>query len=466
MSYDIAIIGGGPGGYVAALRASQLGGKVALIERDELGGVCLNRGCIPTKTLLKSAEKWRELQHLDEFGLEAKETSFDFTRITDRKGQVVAQLRQGIRQLLKSYSVDIFNGCGEVQEDRSIRVVSPERESVVHANNLIIATGSAPTKPPIPGMELPGVVTSDEALSWTTVPKRLMVMGGGVVGIELAVLYRSFGSEVTVVEMQPSILPSIDLDLVKRISLVLRKQGIQIIAGTRVAAISLSEGALAVLLDENGSTRELFADNILVATGRRPVIDGLGLENIGLESVGRGLPVNLQMETKVPGVYAVGDATGEYMWAHAASSEGIVAAENCMGRKSSMDYTAMPGCIYITPEVASVGLTEEAAKDKFSQVAVGKFNFAANGKAVSMGQGDGIVKIVSNALDGKVLGMHIFGPHASDLIMEGVVAVQFGITARQLAATVHPHPSLSETVLEAAHGVHGIPLHQTGGRRI
>ncbi|MDD4601252.1 Dihydrolipoyl dehydrogenase [bioreactor metagenome] len=468
MKYDVAVLGGGPGGYVAAIRAAQLGGKVLLIEKDKLGGVCLNRGCIPTKTLLKSAEKWEELKHLAEFGLKADHIGFDFGAVMARKNNVVTQLRGGIEKLIKSNAIDVAYGMAKFTGANDVEVVNQDGHESYSAKKIIIATGSLPASLPVAGSDLPAVITSDGMLELSEVPKRLLVIGGGAVGIEFAAIMQSFGSQVTVVEMLPTILPSVDLDIIKRMGVVLRKSGIKTIAGAKVTEIVTADDGVMVKVDTGKGIQEIIVDKVLAATGRRPATEGLNLDVAGVNYDRSGITVNDKMETNVAGIYAIGDVTGRSMLAHVASAAGIVAAENAMGGSSVMHYGAVPSCIFTTPEIAMVGLTEQEAKAESREVTVSRFNFAANGKAVSMAETDGLVKIVAEAATGKVVGMHIMGSHASDLIMEGTLAIRNGLTAKDIAHTIHPHPSLSETVMESAHGIDGPIIHQVmmNGRRI
>lgn len=468
MKYDVAVIGGGPGGYVAAIRAAQLGGKVLLVEKAKLGGVCLNRGCIPTKTLLKSAEKWEELKHLTEFGLKADNISFDFNAVMARKDNVIAQLRGGIEQLVKSNDIEVVYGTAKLTGSTGIAVVKQDGlEFCYTADKIIIATGSMPASIPVAGSELPAVITSDDMLELSEVPKSIVVIGAGAVGIEFAAIMQAFGAQVTVVEMFSTILPSIDIDIVKRMGLILRKSGIKTIAGARVTAIETAGDSVAVKVDTGKGVQEITAEKVLIAAGRRPVTQGLGLETAGVKYDRSGIAVNDKMETNIDGIYAIGDVNGRSMLAHVASAAGMVAAENAMGESSVMDYSSVPSCIFTTPEIAMVGLTEQAAKAENRDIKISRFNFAANGKAVAMGETDGLVKIVADAATNRVIGMHIMGPHASDLIMEGTLAIRNGLTAKAIAHTIHPHPSLSETVMESAHGIDGPIVHQAviKGRR-
>lgn len=458
--YDIAVIGGGPGGYVAAIRAAQLGAKVLLVEKEKLGGVCLNRGCIPTKTLLKSAERWRNLQNCAAFGLRADNIGFDFAAVTARKDQVVEELQLGVVKLVAGNGIEVRYGEATLAGNGRLTVTSDTGQEEYAARNIILATGSAPVKLPVPGADLPGVITSDEVLTLTAVPRSLAIVGAGAVGVEFAAIFRAFGCEVTLVEALPAILPNIDTDLVKRAGLLLRKQGIKMLTGARVTGIRPGPNGLTVAVAAGDTDQELAVEKVLVAVGRQPVVTGLGLEAAGVAFDRKGVEVNARMETSAAGIYAVGDITGRYMWAHAASAEGLTAAENAMGAAVEMDFQAVPGCIFTEPEIAVVGLTEQEAVAAGRTVKVGRFNFAANGKAVSMGEADGLVKTVADAADGKLLGMHILGPHASDLIMEGAIVIRHGLTAEALGQVIHPHPTLSETIMESVHAADGRAIHQ------
>lgn len=460
MKYDVAVIGGGPGGYVAAIRAAQLGGKVLLVEKENMGGVCLNRGCIPTKALLKSAEKWEDLARCAEFGLRADNIGFDFGAVMERKNKIVAGLRGGIEQLVKSNDITVVRGAAALTAARHLEVSTETGQEGFAADKIIIATGSVPSTIPVPGRDLPAVITSDELLELTEIPKSMLVIGAGVVGIEFSAIMKAFGCEVTVVEMLPTILPMVDSDLVKRMGLVLRKQGIKTLAGAKVTGIEEAPDGVLVKVDTGKGVQEFSVEKVLVAAGRRPVTEELGLDAAGVAYDRGGITVNEYMETNVPGIYAIGDVTGLCMLAHTASSAGVVAAENAMGVHAVIDYSAIPSCIFTTPEIAMVGLTEEEAKAQDIDFKSSKFNFAANGKAVTMGETDGLVKIIADTATGRVLGMHILGPHASDLIMEGALAIRNGLTAKDIAHTIHPHPTLSETVMESAHGIYGDIIHQ------
>jgi len=462
MDYQVCVIGAGTGGYVAAIRAAQLGAKVLLIEKKDLGGVCLNRGCIPTKTLLKSAEKWQELTHAEEFGMFISECAYDWDKIMERKNNVIYQLRSGVEKLIKSNKIDLIEGTAHLIDAHKVNIVTdnPGEERCITAGNVILATGSAPAKPPIPGSDCTGVINSDDILSLSEVPQSIIIIGAGAVGIEFAGIYAGFGCEVTVVEMAPNILPLCDSDMQKRMGLALRKQAIKTMAGSTVKEIKRGSLGLEVTVESKGKETILAAEKVLVATGRTPVFNAEELAKAGVEYTRQGISVNDEMETSVPGVYAVGDVTGKWMLAHTASHQGLVAAENACGKDEVMNYAAVPGCIFTTPEIAWVGLNEQECAAAGRKVVISKFNFAGNGKALTMGQTDGLVKLIADAETHKVIGCHIMGPHASDLVMEGVVAVRQGLTAEQLAECIHPHPTLSEAVGEAAMGLFGDMVHQ------
>lgn len=455
--YQIAILGAGPGGYVGALRAAQLGLSVALIETDHVGGTCLNRGCIPTKALVKSAEVFREIQRAQEFGIIAGKPEVDFPQVMTRKDQVVNTLVKGIYQLLKKANVHIIKGEGKFKQAGQIEVETENGVEIIQAEHIILATGSIPAHIPIPGVDLPGVITSDEILSDTTLPESLVIIGGGVIGLEFASIYQAFGVNVTVVEMLPSIVPNIDEEIVKRLTPLLKREGINILTKTAVKEIT-NEDRLKVRVENEKGVQEISADRVLVATGRKPNLRGIDVEALGLETSGGAIVVNEKMQTNLPRVYAVGDVIGGTMLAHVASAEAMIAVEHAAGYPVQMDYKVIPSAIFIHPEIASVGLTEQELKGSGLKYKASKFPFSANGKALASGETAGLVKILADE-QGIVVGASVMGDQASSLIQELTLAIAQKLPAEDVARVIHAHPTLPEAIMEAAHGINAKPLH-------
>lgn len=456
--YQIGILGGGPGGYVCALRAAQLGMSVVLIEGERIGGTCLNRGCIPTKALVKSAELWREIKHAEEFGLFVGESKVDFGKVMQRKDKTVDTLVGGVEQLMKAAKIRVVQGWGEFKEPGYLEAVTESGTEKFEVENVILANGSVPARIPIPGATLPGVITSDEILSENVLPERLVVIGGGVIGMEFASIYHEFGSKVTVVEMLPTILPNIDEEIPKRLTPLAKRAGLEIMTKTAVKEIRQDGDALLVVVEDAKGMKEIPADRVLVSTGRKPNLRGIDVEGLGLQTERGAVVVNAQMQTNLPNVYAIGDIHGGMMLAHVASAEGIVAAEHIAGHSVAMSYKAVPSAIFTHPEIAAVGQTEQELKAGGVAYRVSKFPFSANGKALALGETAGLVKILANE-EGQILGASIMGPQASSLIPELVLAIEKGLTGEDLAYTIHAHPTLPEAVMEAAHGISGKPLH-------
>jgi dihydrolipoamide dehydrogenase len=450
-AFDVVIIGAGSGGYVAALRAAQLGAKVALVERERVGGVCLNWGCIPTKAMVSSIDALLEIELADEFGVKVGEPGFDFARMMTRKAEVVERLVSGVETLLQTRKVEVISGLGKLVARDRIRILGGSPREL-EAKNVIVATGSEAAKPPVPGMDLPGVVTSREILSLKRAPEDLVIVGGGVVGVEFAGIFNALGSKVTIIEMLPSILTTVDEELAQRLQQSLRKQGIDVRTKSPLMKVQRDDGALHVFHGGTQGGGVVRADLVLISTGRVPYTEGLGLERLGVRLNKRAVAVDGHMATNVPGIYAVGDVVGGYMLAHVASHEGEVAVEHALGMNRAMDYRAVPNCVFTMPEIAGVGLMEQEVKEKGIPYKKSRFPFTASGRAVAMGQPAGLVKMICEQDTGKVLGLHIMGPHASDLIAEGALAIQLGATAADIARTIHAHPTLPEAVMEAAMG--------------
>lgn len=403
--YDVAVLGG----YESAIRCAQYGLKTILIEAQELGGTCLNCGCIPTKALLQSAHTYETVMHSQEFGVKTEGLSFDYKKMVERKDSVVLRLR----------------------------------------------SGSAPVHPPIPGIDGKNIITSDEMLSATEVPKDLVIIGGGVIGIEFATLFSALGKNVTVIEMMPGILPGVDSDIVKQLTAILAKKNVKIITSAKVLSLTGSDDRPKVEYELEGKKETAEAAECIVCVGRYPQTKDLGLEVLGV-SMNRGfVEVDEHLRTSVPNIYAIGDITGKIQLAHVASAQGMIAAANCAGKNERMDYSIIPSCIFTEPEIAFIGLSEERAKEKVA-VRVGTFNVAGNGKALTMGQAQGLVKIVADASTGIILGAQIFAPRATDMIAEIAAIMKCEGTIDELAATIHPHPTVSEILMEAAHDAEGM----------
>ena len=457
---DVVIIGGGPGGYVAAIKAAHLGLKAVLIEKDKLGGVCLNRGCIPTKALVSTAELLNHLQRAGEFGIQVKDYSIDFPAIMKRKDLITRRLSSGVEQLMKANQVRVVRGEGQIIEPGIVEVLDADgQKEVIKTKNIIIATGSKVMKLPIPGIDSGGVITSDEALSLSELPSKMIIIGGGVVGIEFAGIFKALGVEVTVVEMLPRILLPIDEEIASRLTMNLKRKGIEILTDCKVKGIKKNHQNLEVLVSTSEGEKRLETEKVLLAAGRVPELGNIDVQRLGIELEKGAIKVDGKMKTNISGIYAVGDVVGKIMLAHVASREGIVAIENISGKEVLMDYKAVPNCVFSMPEVASVGLTEEEARKENNNIKVSKFPFMANGKALGMGETEGMVKIIADTDTFELLGLHILGVHASDLIAEGTLALSMEATAFEIVNTIHAHPTLAEAIAEAAEGITGKPIH-------
>lgn len=457
---NVVIIGGGPGGYVSAIKAAHLGLKAVLVEKDKLGGVCLNKGCIPTKALVSTAEVLNHIQRAGEFGIQVKDYSFDFPAIMKRKDLITRRLSSGVEQLMKANQVRVVRGEGQIVEPGTVEILDAEgRKEVIKTKNIIIATGSSVMKLPIPGLDIEGVITSDEALSLSELPSRMIIIGGGVVGIEFACIFKTLGVEITVVEMLPRILLPIDEEIARRLTQILKRKGIEILTDCKVKEIKKNNQNLEVLVSTSEGEKKLETEKVLLAAGRVPELGNIDVQGLGIELDRRAIKVDEKMRTNIPGIYAVGDVVGKIMLAHVASREGIVAVENISGKEVLMDYRVVPNCVFSTPEVASVGLTEEEARKENDNIKVSKFPFMANGKALGMGEIEGMVKIIADGDTLELLGVHILGAHASDLIAEGTLALSMEATAFEIVNTIHAHPTLAETISEAAEGITSKPIH-------
>lgn len=461
MEKDIVVIGGGPGGYVAAIRAAQLGGKVTLIEKEELGGTCLNWGCIPTKALLRGVEILQWLRSGEDFGIQAKDATLDFSKLSARKDRVVKGLVSGVGGLMRANGVEVIKGKAKFIGPLKLEVISESQARMeIQARRIIIATGSLSADLPIPGAGHPRVLDSQGILQLSQVPPSLVVIGAGPIGLEFGSIFAALGSKVTILEMMPQILPNEDPEIAQALEKILKGMKLEILTNAQVAEIR--EGAeerLAVLAKTQGGDRTFEGAYVLVAAGRKPNVEGLGLENLALRSSKKGIEVNEKMETHLPHHFAIGDVTGKWLLAHFASAQGEVAAENALGREASLDSRVVPRCVYTLPEVAAVGMTEKEAREAGYELKIGRFPFAASGKAMVLGERNGFVKIVADAKYDEILGVHIFGPHATDLIGEAVLAMQLEGTAGDIARAIHPHPTLTEALMEASLDVDGVAIH-------
>jgi dihydrolipoyl dehydrogenase len=456
--YDVVVIGAGPGGYPAAIRAAQRGAKVALVEKEKVGGTCLNWGCIPTKTLLASTELIAHAREAEKFGVKITGIEPDWTAIQERKQKVTDTLVGGILQLLKANGITLVEGTGSITADKRVLVKTADGEVTLEADSIIVATGSDPAELPTFDFSKPAVMTSTDALALDHVPKSLIIVGSGVIGSEFACVFSTLGTEIVMVELMERMLPTEDSRVAKQMRSTFRKAGIDIKTETTVEEVlEYRDDGIKVKLS---SGDELEAEKLLVSIGRKFNSAGLGLEDlkVGVDERGRIL-VNEKMETNVPGIYAIGDVVGGILLAHTATFEGLVAAENATGGNATIDYSVVPACIFTTPEIGSVGLNNDKAAEQGIEVNVSRFSFGALGKALAMGEDYGFVQLVMDAKTDKVLGAQIMGPHASDLVHEVAVAMKMGATAEDIATTIHAHPSLPEAIMEAAEAAHGKSIH-------
>ena len=463
--YDIGIIGGGLGGYTAAIRAAQLGAKVVLFEKEVLGGTCLNRGCIPTKTFLKSVKALKELKKLKELaitGVELAGAQIDLVKLQQRKKRVVSRLTTGVGSLLKAQGVEVVSGEAVLEKQPGMEkqpglikvkgrgqghMIEQQQQQTYQTRHVIIATGSKPRLLPIPGIDSPCVLTSDEILGLEKVPSSLVILGGGVIGLEFALIFRELGADVTIVEMEERLLPAFDEEIAAEAARMLKSSGITLHTGARAREIRGD----ALVFEKEGETQKITGEKILVAVGRVPSFEGIDVQRLGLKTERGALVTDEFLRTNLPNVYAIGDVNGKYMLAHKAAAEGLLAVENILGTPHKMDYTVIPQCIYSFPEIACVGLSEKQARAKYAEgeLKIGKFPLAANGKAQVEGETRGFVKIIAERNSQRILGVHLFGIAATELIAEAVTAIKLGARAEELEQCIHPHPTISEAVQEA-----------------
>ncbi|MBX9972957.1 dihydrolipoyl dehydrogenase [Cytobacillus firmus] len=468
--YDLVILGGGTGGYVAAIRASQLGLKTAIVEKGKLGGTCLHKGCIPSKALLRSAEVFATAKHSEDFGVMTSDVSINFSKVQERKNKIVDQLHKGVQHLMKQGKIDVFEGTGRILGPSifspmpgtiSVEMNNGDENEMLIPKNVIVATGSRPRT--LPGLDIDGqlVMTSDEALALEEVPSSIIIVGGGVIGIEWASMLSDFGADVTVIEYADRIIPTEDKEISKEMQRLMKKKGVKIVTGAKVLPETLQKGeGVTISAEVKGSQAEFSAEKLLVSVGRQANTEGIGIENTDIQIEKGFVLANEYFQTKESHIYAIGDVIGGLQLAHVASHEGIVAVEHIAGQNPSpIDYSLVSKCIYSSPEAASVGLTEDEAKEKGHNVKTGKFSFRAIGKALVFGESDGFVKIVADKDTDDILGVHMIGPHVTDMISEAGLARVLDATPWEVAHTIHPHPTLSEAIGEAALAVDGKAIH-------
>ncbi|MBH1940103.1 dihydrolipoyl dehydrogenase [Mobilitalea sibirica] len=459
--YNLIVIGSGPGGYVAAIKAAKLGMKTALIESGLIGGTCLNRGCIPTKTLMHSSHLFYEASALQDVGITYTGLSIDYTRMQMRKDEVVDKIRNGITGLLKANGVTIYQGTAVIKRERRVLVKAPEEERTLKADHILIATGSRPIIPKIEGVHLENVVTSDNLLSSDgKLYQKLLIIGGGVIGVEFATLYRELGCEVTIIEAMERILPNMDKEISRSIAMGLKKMGVNIHTGTKVLGITKTEhNELCCEYEEKEVKKQLSAKGILLSVGRRANTDGLFDPEINIEFEGPSLRVNTDFETSYPGVYAIGDVIKGMQLAHVASAQGIIVVETMCGKKPSLNLSAIPSCIYTSPEVAVVGMNEEEAVSQGYRIKIGKYPMLGNSKTILSSGERGFIKVICEEETGQILGAQLLCDRATDMIGEFTTAIANGLNYHDLASVVRPHPTYNEAVSETVEDVEGMAIH-------
>jgi len=459
--FQVVIIGSGPGGYVAAIRAGILGLKTALIEKDPfLGGTCLHRGCIPTKALLHTAHLYDEFKHASAQGLNVDSIAIDFPKVHKHKAGIVQKLAKGVQFLMKKRKVEVFTGMGQIVDKNTVSVTTEKGEEKIKTEAIIVATGSTPAHLPHIKPDHKTILDSDSILVDERIPQSLAVIGAGAVGVEFASIFSSFGTKVTIIELLPRVVPIEDEAVSKALEQAFRKKGMDIMTSSEVKEVKTTKKGASLRVAKDGDETTVDAERVLLSIGRWPVTDAVGLDAIGVETEKGYIPVNEFMQTKIENVYAIGDIVASPLLAHVASAEGILAVDHIAGKEARpIPYQRTPNCTYCSPEVASVGLTEKAAKDQGYKTKVGQFPFTAISKAVILGDTSGFVKIVSEEQYDEVLGVHIIGPKATELIAEACLGASLETTVEELAKTVHAHPTLSEAMMEAAHSVYGEAIH-------
>ena len=460
-AFDTVVLGGGPGGYVSAIRAAQLGNKTAIIDQDRLGGICLNWGCIPTKALLKSAEILHYIKNSGGYGIKVPKYDIDFDQTIKRSRDISFNLSKGIEFLMKKNKIKHIVGRGMLNSESEVIVDDGKKKQKIQAKNIIIATGGRVKK--FPGIEFDGIniISSKEAMVVESPPKKLIIIGAGAIGVEFAYFFNEFGSQVHLIEMMPNILPNEDLEISKELEKLFKKTGINIYTDTKVSNIKKLQKNVKVSLEKGKTSKIINAEKVLIATGVQGNIEEIGLENVGIKTDNDSIVINEFNQTSVRNIYAIGDVSGPPWLAHVASAQGHVAAEHASGLTTHpLDYSNVPACTYCQPQVASLGLTEKAAKDKGYKIKVGRFKFSGSGKALAIGSSEGFIKIIFDEKYGELLGCHIIGYDATELIAELTIAKALETTWQEIAITMHAHPTLSEAIMEAAQDAYGQGIHQ------
>ena len=461
MNYDVIVLGSGPGGYVTAIRASQLGMKTAVIEKESLGGVCLNWGCIPTKALLKSANVYEYINHAEDYGIKVSSHKADFSAVVKRSRSVAEKMSGGVQFLMKKNKIDVIMGTGKVKPGKTIEVTDEKGEKKDYtAKNIIIATGARSRQ--LPNLEQDGkqIVGYREAMVLPKMPKKMVIVGSGAIGVEFAYFYNAMGVDVTVVEYLPNIVPVEDIDVSKQLEKTFKKKGMNIMTNSSVEKVEKSSKGCEVHVKTKKGMETLNCDVVLSAVGIQPNIENIGLEETGIVVDGGKIVVNDYYETNIPGYYAIGDVVAGQALAHVASAEGITCVEKIAGQNPEpIDYNNIPGCTYCSPEIASVGMTEKAAKEAGYELKIGKFPFSASGKASAAGHNDGFIKLIFDAKYGELLGGHMIGANVTEMIAEIVALRKLETTGHELIKTVHPHPTMSEAVMEAAAAAYDEVIH-------
>lgn len=465
MSKRIVVIGGGPGGYVAAIRAAQLGAETHIVEAERFGGTCLNVGCIPTKAMLHTAELYHAVKRGAASGVKADNITLDWNGMQNNKQRIVNRLVKGVEALLKANKVSIHQGQAVLKNANTVSVTGRQPVELT-ADAVILAVGSEPVRLAFPGSDLPGVIDSTGALGLPQIPASLVIIGGGVIGVEFAFIYNALGAKVTVVELLPQILPPVDREIAAKLKQQLAKNGVEFLNEARLTEVKQAGRELIAVIVQGDTVREIAAENVLVAVGRAPRTKNIGLEAAGVAMERGKVLVDAQFATSVPGVYAIGDCNGQMLLAHAASAQGIAAVEHILGYKPAYFPQTIPSCIYTNPEVGFVGLTEEAAIEQGIACKIGRFPLGGNGKALIENGGFGMVKILADGKHGEILGVHIIGPRATDLIAEAALAIRLKATVDELVSTIRAHPTVSEAVGEAAQAVNGLAIHWPPGMKV